>query len=134
MGFPLFVRRPPRGARTFGNKPKRSPRPEGREVTARNLGFLSVRVRYEVTGRYLTTCNFGLPPFVGALGVLSGVSVSAVCGSASSTGKNNPCPFSLAKIPSTHSIGTEHSRDTPLKRAENSISSLPIVSLCVASG
>src|SRR5881394_1275621 len=49
-----------------------------------------------------------------------------------STVKNAPWPFSRAKIPWTRSTGMLTSRDTPLKRAENWISSLLIVRLRVA--
>src|SRR5258708_33601236 len=58
-----------------------------------------------------------------------GAAVRAV---GASTVKKAPWPFSRAKIPWTRSTGMLTSRDTPLKRAENWISSLLIVRLRVA--
>src|SRR5690242_3181054 len=65
---------------------------------------------------YLMTWSFGLPPLGEAEGGV-GSDEATEASAAASRGKNRPWLFSLAKMPVTASIGIEHSRDTPLKRA-----------------
>src|SRR5687768_8050080 len=88
---------------------------------------------------YLTSLSRERPAAGGRGGSASAATVSTSGGGGAtasaagdSTVKNAPCPFSRAKMPWTRSTGTLTSRDTPLKRAENWISSLLIVRLRVA--
>src|SRR5689334_3401638 len=74
----------------------------------------------------------GLGGSASASRLATGMAGAATRAAGASTVKNAPCPFSRAKMPCTRSTGMLTSRDTPLKRAENWISSLLIVRLRVA--
>src|SRR5881394_3971393 len=91
-----------------------------------------------LTDAHLMTRSF-VWPLTGGLGgsesasaTTAGAEGAAANAAGDSTVKKAPCPFSRAKIPCTRSTGMLTSRDTPLKRAENWISSLLMVRLRVA--
>src|SRR5258706_16449578 len=101
-------------------------------VVRRRFFDLSEASRQTATAHaaYLTICSLRLAPLLG--GVRAGSPVGGVAASvcaAGSGGKNSPWLFSRAKMPSTASTGIEHSRETPLNRAENWTASSPIVRL-----
>src|SRR5262245_3880377 len=106
------------------------------ELIRRSAGILQAA--------YLTRVSRGLPPvgFFGSEGAGSAVtgfagSPSALAWTAGLTGSMSnvmPWPVSRAYSACTAVIGTAIWRATPPKRAENSISSLPICSLCTAVG
>src|SRR5256885_3201292 len=89
-------------------------------------------------GRYLTSLRRDFPAAGGRGGsAFASAEVTGPVGAAAraagdSTVKKAPCPFSRAKMPCTRSTGMLTSRETPLNRAENWISSLLIVRLRVA--
>ena len=88
-------------------------------------------------GGALDGAGLGDPIILGRLvnAASEGASAGAPSSSSSALGAANiiPCPFSRAKMAVTASMGTETSREAPLKRAENWIRSLLMVRLRVAA-
>src|SRR5207248_363485 len=107
--------------------------------TAYKAVALPTELCRRLAGAYLMTRSF-VWPLAGGFGGSESASADATAGAegaaaraaGDSTVKKAPCPFSRAKIPCTRSTGMLTSRETPLKRAENWISSLLIVRLRVA--
>src|SRR5208283_55252 len=81
---------------------------------------------------YLITCSRGREPLCVVAGSGSGAGWVASGGIALPEEKNTPWPFSRAKTPVTATVGIEHSRDIPLKRAANCTKSSPSVKRWVA--